>query len=734
MSMFLGRSGVEFTLGLVVGAVIALLVVGVIFTELGDMLQEGSSDLTDTGERRSEDLVEHRTKYPILQWQNIHPKDRTGDPPDDATAIESCQELQNINEDLGGNYYLENDIDCSGTKEWNNGDGFEPIGDWPDHQFKGELHGQGHKITDLHIDRSSQDAALFAHTNDSSEIKNLELVNVSIRGEDRVAALIGVNWGDILNSRVRGKIITKNTASDEDSFLRAGGLVAYNDGKISSSSSSATIDGHSNVGGLVGYNSGDIFKSYSSGNISGEKNNTGGLVGSNSGIVLDSYSTGHVNGNGWCVGGLVGYTSASGIVYNAYSTGQVTGGNDINGLIGYSNSDSVVGNSFWNYDTAGITKDPHGGAGTPKKTEVMESKTTYTDTRTEGLEYGWDFEHTWTFNSGRNYTDVELKVLKIDVKNPKGGYTVPSPGITYVPEGEEITLKAHPDIPDWSLDKWTGDERNGSEELTVEMDGDKEITAEFTELSVNTECYDYVGDDALELDPGNYEIEVYGADGGDPGKDGDCGEGGYVQGAFTIDEEVNLNISIGNAGSQRYKESGGYGKPDGGDGGNRGYGGSEAGGGGGSTELWLKYDDGSEEFLAAAGGGGGAGHKATIFEYGGGGGARGGDGGWSGSPEYEGDDGNGDCPYDNSNHYECGGDGGDGVSSGSWDQDGQGGGWEANGDILDDIDGHRGDKGSGDEDGGEVCVTEYLEGSDDGDDNDDGGGGRCGGAECRIIT
>ncbi|OYT33739.1 MAG: hypothetical protein B6U87_03005, partial [Candidatus Aenigmarchaeota archaeon ex4484_52] len=58
-------------------------------------------------------------------------------------AISTCQELQDINKNLAGDYYMANDIDCSDTINWNKGKGFEPI-----QFFAGLLDGEGHKITD----------------------------------------------------------------------------------------------------------------------------------------------------------------------------------------------------------------------------------------------------------------------------------------------------------------------------------------------------------------------------------------------------------------------------------------------------------------------------------------------------------------------------------------------------------------------------------------------------------
>lgn len=52
--------------------------------------------------------------------------------------ISNVNELQNIQNELGANYVLINNIDASVTSEWNDGAGFEPIGDY-DYRFTGFL-------------------------------------------------------------------------------------------------------------------------------------------------------------------------------------------------------------------------------------------------------------------------------------------------------------------------------------------------------------------------------------------------------------------------------------------------------------------------------------------------------------------------------------------------------------------------------------------------------------------
>ena len=63
----------------------------------------------------------------------------------DPLPIEDVRDLQDMRDSLDGEYYLANDIDASDTENWNDGAGFEPIGDSDDHPFTGTLDGRGYK-------------------------------------------------------------------------------------------------------------------------------------------------------------------------------------------------------------------------------------------------------------------------------------------------------------------------------------------------------------------------------------------------------------------------------------------------------------------------------------------------------------------------------------------------------------------------------------------------------------
>jgi hypothetical protein len=212
-----------------------------------------------------------------------------------ATAITNCTDLQEIKDNLSGDYYLANDIDCSCTKTWNEGAGFEPIGN-SSNLFTGTFDGWGHHITNLYINRSpAWYVGLFGHTGSGSEIKNVSLEEVDVSGSCAVGGLVGYNKETIINSYSTGSV---NASMDY-----AGGLVGYNLGTVSNSYSTCNVSGEYDPGGLVGYNYyGTITNSYSTGNVSGEYN-PGGLVGYNLGMVNNSYWDMNTSGQDWSEGG-----------------------------------------------------------------------------------------------------------------------------------------------------------------------------------------------------------------------------------------------------------------------------------------------------------------------------------------------------------------------------------------------------------------------------------------------
>lgn len=187
---------------------------------------------------------------------------------------------------LDASYELTQDIDASGTANWNGGKGFDPIGDGSS-IFRGTFHGLGHTVSNLTIDRSSDEVGLFAVS--SGDIEHLELANVSITGGTQVGGLVGENYGYVSNVTVTGSVTATSGT--------AGGLVAFNgntfDRSIRNSSAIVSVTGSLYVGGLVAQHTRTgivVRNSFSAGSGTGSSNDGGfaGLV-LNDAVVEKSY-------------------------------------------------------------------------------------------------------------------------------------------------------------------------------------------------------------------------------------------------------------------------------------------------------------------------------------------------------------------------------------------------------------------------------------------------------------
>jgi len=297
--------------------------------------------------------------------------------------------------------------------------------------FTAEFYGNGNTIYNLYIDQPfSSQIGMFGYLPEGAFVSDLSVVNVEVRGYSCVGGLVGRSHSVVKNSYATGN-----------------------------------VSGEHEVGGLIGFNygsTGEVENSYSTVNVSGNRR-VGGLVGLNSGFLNSSYSTGNVSGNG--VGGLVGSNSGT------------------------------VSDSFWDIEASGI-KESDGGTG--KTTAEMKDVATYTDTSKEGLEEPWDFvgnpyddqgdEDIWDIDEEINdgYPFLTWDVYFLTINEPVGEGTIVVDGseITEWPfeetykKGTEVELNTVPE-EGWHFVEWTGDHESEEKEITIAMNGDKTVTANF---------------------------------------------------------------------------------------------------------------------------------------------------------------------------------------------------------------------------------------------------------------
>ncbi len=146
--------------------------------------------------------------------------------------------------------------------------------------FTGVFDGGGHTISHLAYDSDTTDYVGFfgcvgypyywAYSDPSVGIvRNLGLVDVKIRGRNRVGGLAAQNLGRIVNCYVTGSVSGQNYV---------GPITGYSGGIVAGNYAMAQTSGAKYVGGLVGDNEGTISNSYSTGMVSGSES-VGGLAG-----------------------------------------------------------------------------------------------------------------------------------------------------------------------------------------------------------------------------------------------------------------------------------------------------------------------------------------------------------------------------------------------------------------------------------------------------------------------
>src|SRR6056297_2057161 len=321
--------------------------------------------------------------YPYLGWQENNNLFAGGNGSlENPYQIKNFEQLTNIHFELDANYTLVSDLNKS-TPDYNSyaspnasiGRGFDPIGD-SSYIFTGSFKGQNHTIADLFINRPNTDyVGLFGNVGNNVNISNLNLVNISITGNQYIGGLIGNNNGNIENCSVKGNItgsggevgglIGRDNGNVNNCFSkgkifgksssanRVGGLIGSKEsGYLYDSYSEARVIGEDRgTGGLVGYNYGNIESCFSTGNVTGIDYGKGGFIGINYGNINNSFSTGNVTGSAQ-VGGFAG-GAYNGNIENCFSTGTVSGDNDVGGFQGYEDYDASTNNCFWDVETSG---------------------------------------------------------------------------------------------------------------------------------------------------------------------------------------------------------------------------------------------------------------------------------------------------------------------------------------------------------------------------------------------
>ncbi len=299
---------------------------------------------------------------------------------DGVNLISTCDDLQNMQSDLSGNYLLANNIDCTGTTTWNGSLGFVPVGGPCSNgyiiegtEFSGVFDGGNKTISGLTIHRKDGSEGLFGSV--SGTVKNVVLSDINYSTGGASGGLAGcLKEGGLIDNVHSSGTMIHNFMT----VKRGGGLVGISFGDIYNSGTDIDITAQyynysaDSLGGLVGSMwNGTIDNCYSHGDIDiGPEyvaggtalNGIGGLVGKAtisrselgySGTISNSYATGNITGYKY-VGGLVGSNQGDKLnpagtepaesgatIYQSYATGKVTGSLGLGGLLGYNDANII---------------------------------------------------------------------------------------------------------------------------------------------------------------------------------------------------------------------------------------------------------------------------------------------------------------------------------------------------------------------------------------------------------
>lgn len=421
-------------------------------------------------------------------------------------AITTCQELQDMDNDVRGTYVLSNDLDC-------NGFGFTPIGffgtgDGGYDNFAGNFYGQGHTISNLGV-------PLFALLSDGM-IANLNLSgNLSVEA-DRVGSLAYSSYYGLISD-----VHVNSTATLDVNSAGVGGLVGFANGSVIKRSS-AVINiqveaSQTEFGGLtVGASETVIQDSYAVLTVnvaSGGVEHGGGLtVGGGGNQIIRSYASGSINNNSQVheIGGLVWFGSDTTVV-DSFSTfqgaGLCNGTNGCSGLVTVADDGLDFSTNYFDQTAIGSNRCVGDGTNnTCNRVNTDGSQPNYfNNNTTNGPLDNWNFTDVWM-------TTVGLPTLRT--------FSDPSPQPD--PVGQlTATIGSSSSINlDWLLPASPGSAPLLAEVVYYQKVGETEWTkiqaTDFESHSDPSANFTGINLKVANLDPGtsyNFEVIAYNQDG-----------------------------------------------------------------------------------------------------------------------------------------------------------------------------------------------------------------------------
>jgi hypothetical protein len=304
---------------------------------------ESASDVSITTDTTGTPLA--TLTYTVLQQNDI--------------SVSSCEQLNDVGQDMSNiisTITLTQNIYCDDVD-------FVPMFQGSD--FSGEFDGQGHTISHLTIDSSTNNSGLISSITDGANVHDVTIESGQViagDGVNYVGALVGYMSGGSISAA--GSQIPLTCS---DTSVSCGGLIGYveaTDEDIFIADSYAiggVRGGINNIGGFVGTvrsinnNKVDFRRDFSAGLLVSNvaQNAVGGFAGSTflaattdtNASIINSYSRVDVVApNASQVGGLIGIATINAssflvdveqVVHNSFSAGSMQGHNAVGGIVGY---------------------------------------------------------------------------------------------------------------------------------------------------------------------------------------------------------------------------------------------------------------------------------------------------------------------------------------------------------------------------------------------------------------
>lgn len=385
--------------------------------------------------------------------------------PEGYTPIYTAEDLNNIRNNLSGNYILMNDIDLSSYTNW------LPIGT-SETPFNGMFYGNSFAVKNIRISKiegENPSVGLFG-TVTNSQIEDVTIIGqINIDNDNGIRA--GLICGEAYNSVITNCITYGKLDVTTKAGIWVGGITGYlstysntdavKECKIEfcQNNASVKVNGicsyNTNginyfVGGIVGLSEGLISKNSNYGNVTAIGSNggydyfytlAGGICGNSNGEIDNCYNIGNISSVGTkyvFTGGISGHWYQFGNIYNCYNIGQVKAEvknaiDDYNlsaagGIVGEieplwifdseESADNLVSvRNCYYYDSV----DKAFGDISPQNSLNIKSLTTEEISKQSSFE-GFDFKNIWkmSITENRPVLQNESSVIVIDIKTKTG--------------------------------------------------------------------------------------------------------------------------------------------------------------------------------------------------------------------------------------------------------------------------------------------------------------------------